>query len=516
MDDSTGLRRTRSLDGEWMFEVDPDGIGMTEGWQTELAMWLTEADPVDVPHVWQEDDGLRSYTGTAWYNRTVEVDATVLESRRTFVEFGAVDYWTSVWVNGELVGEHRGGYLPFEFEITDAVASGENTLTVAVHDPQDLSEIPHGKQGEPWYTRVSGIWQSVALSFRPETHVTSVAVTPDLEADAARVDLEIDAGGHNPDGVQATVRASRDGMLEALEIGPIDETLTLTFDEPAYWSPDSPTLYDLEVILEANGRTVDRYEETFGLRTIERDEEGFKLNGEPIRLRGVLDEGYYPTTLYQPPDDDTLVDDLERISALGCNLVRTHHRPTHPDFLEVADRNGLLVWEEIASPAKYTDRSKNELQNELRALIERDYNHPSVVIWSLYNEEWGIGQHSTEETLWTDEAKQTYLASLVDTVREWDPRDSSVTTRGGPTSKRISTTTIATVSVPTGRPSGHEISSTRWLTGRTTTRPDAGTTLTHQLLSRKSAPGRFPRLLSCSSTTAESQPGFPRSSSRRR
>ncbi|WP_247004429.1 glycoside hydrolase family 2 protein [Halosolutus gelatinilyticus] len=423
MNDVPSLRHSRSLDGEWLFEVDPDGIGMTEGWQTELAMWLTEANPVDVPHIWQEDDGLRGYAGTAWYNRTFRIDPTELESKRVFVEFGAVDYWATVWVNGERVGENRGGYLPFEFEITDAITAGENALTVAVHDPEDLSEIPHGKQGDPWFTRVSGIWQSVTLAFRPDAYVSTAAVTPAPETDTAVVALDVDPGETDPAAIDAVVRASRNGTTETIAVQPIGEgnEAVLEFDDPAYWSPDSPALYDLEIVLEANGEVLDRYEDYFGLRTIERDGDGYRLNGEPIRLRGVLDQGYYPKTLYRPPDDGVFERELERVSELGFNLVRKHLKPAHPDFLAAADRKGILVWEEPANPARYTDRSKNEVKNELRRLVERDYNRPSVVIWSLYHEEWGIGHAESEETLWTDETKRTHLASLVETVREWDP-----------------------------------------------------------------------------------------------
>lgn len=437
MNEETSPRHSRSLDGEWMFEVDPGGVGMTEGWQTELARWLTEANPVDVPHIWQEDDGLQGYTGTAWYNRTFRIEPAELERKRVFVEFGAVDYWATVWVNGERVGENHGGYLPFEFELTDAVTAGENTLTVAVHDPEDLSEIPHGKQGEPWFTRVSGIWQSVTLSFRPETYVAGATVTPDLETDTAAVTLDVDPGEIDPTEIDAVIRASRNGTVEAVAVHSIDEddedgegdgveTAILEFDEPAYWAPDSPALYDLEISLETNGTVLDRYEEYFGLRSIERDGDGYRLNGDPIRLRGVLDQGYYPTTLYRPPDDgddtaDVFERELERVSELGFNLVRKHLKPAHPDFVEAADRNGVLVWEELANPDRYTDRSKDEMKGQLRRLVDRDYNRPSVIIWGLYHEEWGIGHNEVEETLWTDETKQVSLASLVETVRERDP-----------------------------------------------------------------------------------------------
>lgn len=415
-------RRSRSLDGEWMFDVDPDGVGMREGWGTEPATWVTEANPVDVPHVWQEDDDLRGYTGTAWYHRPFNLEAPV--SSKVFLEFGAVDYWATVWVNGERLGDHRGGYLPFEFEVTSTVVTGENTVTVAVHDPEDVSEIPHGKQGNPWYTRVSGIWQSVSLSVRPESHVTDVKVTPDLEADAARVTFDLDIGGHDRESLQAIVQASRKGSIAALEVVDIREgtEVVLEFENVDYWSPESPALYDIEIILRADGEAVDRYVDTFGMRSLKHDGEGgFLLNGKPIRLRGILDQGYYPETLYRPPEADTFEREVAAIKDLGFNLVRKHLKPAHPDFLEVANREGLLVWEEPANPTRYTNRSREAVTEELHALIDRDYNRPSVVIWSIYNEEWGIGHHSSEEPLWTDETKQAALASTVEGVRERDP-----------------------------------------------------------------------------------------------
>ncbi|WP_207592323.1 sugar-binding domain-containing protein [Halomontanus rarus] len=418
------VRDSRSLDGEWTFTIDPNGVGLEEGWHNASEAWPADAKPVDVPHIWQEDEERREYTGTAWYRRTVRLEEDEISDRRTVVEFDAVDYEAAVWVNGHRVGDNRGGYLPFELDVTEAVTAGANSLVVAVSDPDDLSEIPHGKQGDPWYTRVSGIWQSVSLYFRPATHVIRAHVTPDLETDSALVDLEIEPGADEriPENVRVEGRASRNGEVVAIDSRTVAEgtELLLTFDDAEYWSPDSPVLYDLEVTLTAGGKTIDRYEDYFGMRSIERDGDEFLLNGESIRLRGVLEQGYYPETLYRPPDSEQFEREIAVAKELGFNLVRKHVKPAHPEFLEKADRNGILVWEEPANPLRDTDRSRDEVKTQLRGLLERDYNRPSVVIWSIYNEEWGIGHYDSEETLWTDETKQTYLESLVTTVREWD------------------------------------------------------------------------------------------------
>ncbi|MCU4742528.1 glycoside hydrolase family 2 protein [Natronoglomus mannanivorans] len=418
------VRDSRSLDGAWTFALDPNDVGLEEGWHEGAEAWPADAKAVDVPHTWQEDEEQREYTGTAWYRRTVHLEEDEIGDRRTVVEFGAVDYETTVWVNGQTVGDNRGGYLPFELDVTDAVTAGENSIVVSVFDPDDLSEIPHGKQGDPWYTRVSGIWQSVSLRFRPTTHVTRASVTPDLETDSAFVDIEIESGAdeREPGDVHVEARAVRNGEAVAIDSRTVAEEtdLLLAFDDAQYWSPDSPVLYDLEVTLTAGGETIDRYEDSFGMRSIERDGDQFLLNGEPIRLRGVLEQGYYPETLYRPPDPEQFDREIAVAKELGFNLVRKHVKPAHPEFLRSADRNGILVWEEPANPLRDTDRSRDEVKTQLRDLVERDYNRPSVVVWSLYNEEWGIGHYDTEETLWTDETKQTYLASLVQSVREWD------------------------------------------------------------------------------------------------
>ncbi|MEF8824824.1 MAG: sugar-binding domain-containing protein [Halapricum sp.] len=418
---SADVRRSITLDGDWTFVTDPNETGIEDGWMHTDATWPDRARAITVPKAWEELDDLRTYTGTAWYRREVVVDR--VGDRNVVIRFGAVDYETTVWVNGQRVGENRGGYVPFEFDVTDELRTGINTITVAVTDPADLREIPHGKQGDPWYTRVSGIWQSVSLDFRPRTRVTNLEVTPELMTDTATVALTLKAGPRELSALECVVKATREGevVAEATTEGGEHTEVTLDFDDPEYWSPDAPALYDLEVVLRDGTTLLDQTTDYFGMRSFDTDGEQFFLNGEPITLRGVLEQGYYPKTLYRPSEPDTFADEVSVAKELGFNLIRKHVKPAHPEFLECADRQGLLVWEEPANPTVYTDRSRSEVVDQMRGTINRDYNRPSVVIWSLYNEEWGIGHADNEETLWVDEEKQRFLADQYRAIRERDP-----------------------------------------------------------------------------------------------
>lgn len=425
--ESSGSRRPyrakTDLDGDWEFVTDPNETGNDENWHRSGIAWPDWKRSITVPHAWQELGNYREYDGTVWYRRSVSVQAEMLRNRRVFLEFGAVDYETTVWVNGDYVGNNTGGFLPFECEVTDALVPGENEVCLSVTDPADLEEIPHGKQGPSWYTRISGIWQSVRLAFRPETYVMDAYVTPDLNTDTAVVDVDIGRREGMSTDLECAIRALRGGEVVATARTTIADSArtVLEFDNPSYWSPDDPVLYDLEVRLLQGETVIDRYEDYFGMRSFSSDAGQFLLNGEPIMVRGVLDQGYYPGTLYRPPDREMFEREVKLAKELGFNLIRKHLKPAHPDFLEYADRHGMLVWEEPAHADRYTERSKAAMTDQITALIDRDYNRPSVVIWGLYNEEWGLGNHDTEEALWTDEEKQRFLADLYRSTREQDP-----------------------------------------------------------------------------------------------
>ena len=416
-------RDTLSLDGAWSFVVDPDGDGVERGLHEPDTAWPGDAETVTVPHAWQEDESYREYTGTAWYRTTVDYDGN---GDRAFLRFGAVDYEATVYVDGERVGEHRDGYLPFEVEITDAITPGETVVAVEVTDPEDLREIPHGKQGKPWYTRSSGIWQSVTLESRASTFVSDVKATPNLNDDTVALDITVDGAA---DDVEASVTITRDGSEVATATCAVDGgtgACTVAIDDADYWTPDQPTLYDVSVELLVDGDAIDAYEDYFGMRSVSTDGDRLYLNGDPLYIRGALDQAYYPDTLYRPFADDLFEYEVRTAKELGFNMLRKHIKPAHPDFVEAADRLGLLVWEEPANPDICTERSKGEVRDQLRGMIERDYNSPSVVVWSLYNEEWGIGLDQVDYSdhdgrLWNDAEKQAYLTELFEETKELDP-----------------------------------------------------------------------------------------------
>ena len=417
-------RSSRPVNGQWQLRRDAEDIGITEAWY-DATEWPDDGDrfSVSVPSAWQETDELSDYTGVVWYRRSVDLDSAP-EGKRVFLRFGAVDYHATVYVNGIECGDHRGGYLPFEVDVTDALEVGENVVTVRVEDPEDISEIPHGKQGEPWYTRVSGIWQTVTLETRPLIHISELKVTPDLDDDFAHVEFTIDSESPTPSDLDATVRIEYDDDLVAetsCQVTPKDPTaISVSIENAVYWRPDQPALYDIEVELSTEDKIIDSYTDYFGMREIESVDGELYLNGEPLYVRGALDQGYYPETLYRPFDEELFEKEIRTAKELGFNLLRKHIKPAHPEFLELADRIGILVWEEPANPTQYTERSKQEVRQQLQDLIARDFNRPSVIAWSLYNEEWGIGHAEGDSFLWDDTEKQEYLAEFYETAKQWD------------------------------------------------------------------------------------------------
>ncbi|MEF8824816.1 MAG: sugar-binding domain-containing protein [Halapricum sp.] len=407
------------MNDQWTFRIDPESNGNKDEWYDPATDW-DDTRTVSVPHSWQEHEDLRTYTGTAWYRTTFTFDS-LEDGQQALLSFGAVDYETTVWVNGQRVGEHRGGYLPFTVDATTAIEPGENTVAIRVHDPEDISEIPHGKQGAEWYTRVSGPWQGIDLVVVPEVRVNDLRVTPDLDSGTADVAISVSRDTRS---FTATVRISRDGSVVSetsatVQDGTVEESVSIP--DPDYWTPETPDLYDIEVTLSDGEDALDSYETYFGMRSVAYDDGQLYLNGEPFEMRGALDQAFYPDTYYRPADIETFEEEIRAAKELGFNLLRKHIKPAHPEFVELADRLGILVWEEPANPDRYTDRSKGELREQLFGMIDRDYNNPSVIAWSIYNEEWGIGYHEKEASLWEDPEKQDYLESLYHDVREYDP-----------------------------------------------------------------------------------------------
>jgi hypothetical protein len=357
-----------------------------------------------------------------WYRRTFEIPRS-WRGRRVLLHFGAVDWDTTAWVNGEELGSHRGGYDPFTFDITDALNdAGAQEVILGVWDPTNTGYQPRGKQvkkpGGIWYTAVTGIWQTVWLEPVPETYIKAIRIVTDIDGKLVRLLAEC------PDkaaGCSVEVEAKDGWLTKAKGKGKPGAEIVLNIKKPKLWSPDSPFLYDLKLTLkDSKGKKVDAVSSYFGMRKIEvkKDKAGINrlfLNNEPLFHFGPLDQGWWPDGLYTAPTDDALKYDIEVLKKLGCNMLRKHVK-IEPDRLYYwCDKLGLMVWQDMPSGDKYiggndpdiqrSPESAKQFEAELKAMIATFYNHPSIVMWVPYNEGWG----------------QWDTPRIVDLIKELDP-----------------------------------------------------------------------------------------------
>ena len=386
-----------NLNGLWNYAV-VTGDAEPDGWDGQILVpYPIESALSGVKREITADD-------TLYYERTFSA-AGELGDQRLMLHFGAVDYRCEVFVNGQSVGTHQGGYDPFSFDITDALdldGDGEQTLRVKVTDPTWTEGIPRGKQtlnpAGIMYTPTSGIWQTVWLEPVNGGGIEDLHIVPDVEAGVVNVsaDLYGDAGG--------TVTVKVDGGGEAS--GAAGETIAVPLEDAELWTPDNPHLYAMTVTVERDGETVDEVGSYFGMRSVSMKEvDGsmrLTLNGEPIFHFGPLDQGFWPDGVYTAPTDEALRFDLEATKALGFNMTRKHIKVEPARWYYHADQLGLMVWQDMPSinsydandvPSGFPEIDKAAFERELRAMIDALENHPSIVMWVIYNE--SQGQHDT-------------------------------------------------------------------------------------------------------------------------
>src|SRR5499427_3467265 len=400
--------QSRSLDGTWRFAVDREGK-LTINDLNSVKDWRE----ISVPLSWNAQFAdLRDYRGVAWYRKTVDLQP-IKPDQTVLLKFGAVDYFTEVFVNGKKVGEHEGGYLPFTLDISELARAGANEIAVRVTDPDNdkarwgemnYNELPHGKQS--WYVQTGGIWQSVFLEIRTSSegyYIDRVHVTAKLNGDVG-VEVKVAEGRGlflSDPTFQVTVR-DRNGKVEFTEGGggilANPRLLTGRVKSPQLWGLENPVLYEVEVTLDKIKETA--WKGFFGFRKFEARDGKFYLNGEPIYIISALDQDFYPEGVYTPPSYEFLVDQMRRAKQLGLNMLRTHIKVPTPDYLRAADEVGVLIWYEIPSwdDNTWTPAAAKRGEEIFLGQIERDWNHPSVVIQSIINEAWGVRGLKEEQT----------------------------------------------------------------------------------------------------------------------
>ncbi len=382
-----------NLNGWWEFEMDPDRSGLERKLPT--AAHLTSEILVPFcPESTLSGIGKTEFLPPLWYRRDFSLPAN-WRGQRVLLHFGAVDYECTVWINEQQVGWHRGGYTPFTFDITQVVRwDAPNSLTLQVLDDTLSPLQPKGKQSmrpESYgchYTRVSGIWQTVWLEAVPQIYLAEFRLTPDWANNALAVTAQIAGSGGSG---ELHIKALAEGKVCGEKIVRTQgrwATVYIPLSIVRPWSPQDPFLYDLEIELRHSNGSRDRVKSYFGLRSIAIQGKAVVLNGKPIFLRQVLDQGYYPDGIYTAPSDKALRRDIELGLAFGFNGARLHQKVFEQRYLYWADRLGYLVWAEFGDWG--TDINDpcllERVIEEWVPAVRAQYNHPSVIGWCPYNE----------------------------------------------------------------------------------------------------------------------------------
>ena len=365
-----------------------------------MSRWFDRGLPGDaeitVPYpVESEASGIHEVEppSVVWYQRDVDLPTDWQD--RVVLRFGACDHYARVFVNGLEVGQHRGGYAPFAMDVQHALRAGTNRIVVRVADSLSWTQ-PRGKQAGTtrWpidYDSVTGIWQTVWLEPLPAVSIESTAI--DYVVDAKQLTLTVCFSGQVEGDVGVVI--SRQGKVVARGNAHSDlrseVRLRFDIDEPELWSPDHPNLYELEITLtDPLATKKDQVSSYLALREVAVVDGELQLNGQPLYLRGVLDQGYFPGGWYAPLTDDDIRRDVELTRAMGFNCARKHQKAEDPRYLYWADQLGLLVWAEMPSGKIFSTELIETLSREWLELVKRDRAHACVIAWVPFNESWGV------------------------------------------------------------------------------------------------------------------------------
>jgi hypothetical protein len=377
-----------NLNGRWQYEQGQ--AGQTPPFRQQLAETVLVPFPVQSPLSGIERGDVRG-----WYRRDFTVPAD-WRSQHVLLNFGAVSWGASVYVNGRLAGTHRGDYGSFSFDITRLVHRGANELLVGFSNPMGRAGEPVGKQNPAgpygiFHTASSGIWQTVWLEPVAAQHFTNLDLTPDVPGKRLIVSAATARRGG-----QVVAEALNGNAVVSRASAPVGQPLALPIPRPRLWSPSHPHLYGLRLRLISRDRVVDQVQSYYGMRSITLGRvDGVTrilLNGRFLFQTGALDQGYWPDGLYTAPGDAALRYDISAAKLLGYNMLREHAKVEPDRWYYWADKLGILVWQDMPSMAPGTvpvASRQAEFRRELRAMVTQRRSHPSIATWILFNEGWG-------------------------------------------------------------------------------------------------------------------------------
>jgi beta-galactosidase/beta-glucuronidase len=396
-----------NLNGLWNYAVTAKDAANSGSWDGKILVpFAIESSLSGVGKVVGKDKML-------WYNRKFTLSKQ-MKGKKILLHFGAVDWRTTVHINGKEAGTHEGGFDPFSFDITSLLKnSGEQEITLSVWDPTDEGPQPRGKQvvkpESIWYTPVTGIWQTVWIEAVPSSYIISIKPTPDID----KQEINITATAVDAKAGDKILVSAWDGSTKIADAeGSPGENISLKIENAKLWSPEQPFLYDLKVSLSRNGKSVDEVKSYFAMRksSVGTDEKGIKrmlLNNKFVFQYGPLDQGWWPDGLYTAPTEEALLFDIDKTKEMGFNMIRKHIKVEPARWYYHCDKVGILVWQDMPSgdlgnnwdsrPAIYgkaNDRkrsaeSESYYRKDWNAIIDALYPFPSIVVWTPFNEGWG-------------------------------------------------------------------------------------------------------------------------------
>ncbi len=415
-----------NLNGSWEFAPDSSDVGEMFAWQDSLSVFDEE---IIVPFSWASPLSTirKKDFHIGWYARDITFPrGGEWKNKQIYLVIGASDFTTTVWLNGKLVGEHEGGYTPFEFDLTGFITGkGQNRLVMRVED----MPVPDRLVGKQVYGEAKGIWQTVYLEGRSEDHLKQVHFIPDI--DREKVSVEVLLAKPSAEDLDLAISFKDDIVETAWQTIPAGRD-SVVFDipipTPHLWNLDDPFLYELDLSLSRGDREYDHVYSYFGMReigTAKLPGSGHRyitLNGRPVYLKMALDQAYHQTGFYTFPTDEFMRDEILRAKALGLNGLRIHIKTELPRKLYWADKLGLLIQADVPNIAGEPDKdAQRNWEYTAFQQIRRDFNHPSIFSWVLFNETWGLKTINANGIGIYLPKTREWVRSLYHRVKELDP-----------------------------------------------------------------------------------------------
>jgi len=416
-----------NLNGWWNFKFDKSDEG-------ETAKWFAQRESFDkkilVPFPWGSKlSGLSNEAHIGWYTRKIEIPDQ-WEGKKVFLIFGASDWKTTVWLNGQKLGTFQGGYTPFEFDLTPYVKKGQSQTLVVKADDTPFPFKLEGKQG---YGEAKGIWQTVYIEARGETFIKTLHITPDIDKSEATFHVEFNDAAQMPTKLKLKfLNGDQSKSEQYFEIAKGNQIIDfkVNIENMKLWDLENPFLYDIEASLIVNNAETDKVISYFGMRKISiTNLQGteipyISLNNKPLYLQLTLDQSYHPCGFYTFPSDEFMRDEIIRSKKIGLNGNRIHIKVEVPRKLYWADKLGLLIMADVPNSWGDPDSlQQKEWEVTMRGMINRDFNHPSIFSWVLWNETWGLVSTINKEKNKREytKATQAWVRSMYHKVKRIDP-----------------------------------------------------------------------------------------------